>query len=158
MATNNKTLMYVGGAGILGLLIYEWWKGNQATAVTTTTTTTLATSSAPAAGSAAVEIPQTVPNSGVSSPMTILLPNPAAAAAVPPNGIDVNTYTVVQKWGISDGRAPVLAMLAAAVPSEYAGMYDIIVNAWGANKPVTQAQTQFWDNLRNKYDPQHLSW
>lgn len=155
MAKNN-TLLWVGGAGIAGLLVYEWWKGNQGTAAAVTNTAPGLNSIAPPPGSLTTELPISVANTGVGMPLQLTVPNLAAAG--PPNGIDPTVYTVVQKWGTTDGRAPVMAMLAAAVPSEYAGMYDIIVNAWDAGVQITQTQDDFWNNLRAKYDPQHLSW
>lgn len=39
----NHTLLYVGLAGIAGLLLFEWWKNQQAATTTTITTGTTAT-------------------------------------------------------------------------------------------------------------------
>ncbi len=75
-----------------------------------------------------------------------------------PNGIDPTVYSTVMQWVNSDGRPPVLAFGAAAVPAEFAGMYDIIVNAWGKGLNPTTAQSNFWNGLRNEYDPLHKYW
>jgi hypothetical protein len=87
---------------------------------------------------------------------TVQVVNPVALAL--PYGMDPNVWSVVQKWAQTDGRAPVLNMAAAGIISEYAGMYDIIVNAWDAGVPVNAQQTAFWDALRAKYDPTHAVW
>jgi hypothetical protein len=75
-----------------------------------------------------------------------------------PNGIPANVYSVVQSWAQGDGRAPVLVMAAANVPSEYAGMFDIITNYWDQNIKPGTAQLTFWNNLRGKYDPGDEIW
>jgi len=39
----NHTLLYVGLAGIAGLLLFKWWENQQGATTTTTTTSTTAT-------------------------------------------------------------------------------------------------------------------
>lgn len=75
-----------------------------------------------------------------------------------PNGIEQTVYDTVQAWAKADGRAPVLAMAAANNPTEYNGMYNLIVNFWQKGIPSNATETTFWDNLRSKYDPNHQSW
>jgi hypothetical protein len=82
----------------------------------------------------------------------------ATVAPGVPAGIDPTVYSIVQSWAIDDNRAPVLRMAAAAIPAEYAGMYDIITNYWDKNIPVGISQTTFWNNLRGKYDPGDPIW
>lgn len=77
----------------------------------------------------------------------------ATVQNIAPNGIAANVWSTVQSWAQTDGRAPVLNMAAAAVPSEYAGMYDLITNYWDAKVAPGPAQVTFWNNLRAKYDP-----
>jgi hypothetical protein len=77
------------------------------------------------------------------------------ATAVPSNinGIDPTVYSVVVDWAQNDGRAPVLRFATAAVPSEFAGMYNLITNFWDKNIAPTPAEVTFWNQLRAKYDP-----
>lgn len=138
----NHTLLIVGLIGIGGIIAYEWWKGSSA--ATATTTTAMTTTG--------------LPTDGVIAPPSSAVTATAATPSIPANGIDPTVWAVVQKWGTTDGRQPILAMLAAAVPSEYAGMYDIITNYWDKNVALTQTQVDFWNNLRDKYDPTHQSW
>lgn len=84
-------------------------------------------------------------------------PGPALAT-VTPGGIDPTVYATVMSWVNADGRPPVIAFGAAAVPSEFNGMYDIIINQWQPNLPPTPARTAFWNALRNEYDPNHKYW
>lgn len=75
-----------------------------------------------------------------------------------PSGITSQVYSVVQSWAQTDGRAPVLQMAAANVPSEYAGMYDLITNYWDQNIKPGSTQVTFWNALRAKYDPGDAIW
>ena len=133
---DKKTLLIVGVIGVGGIFFYEWWKKKQTAASSTTTAS---------GGNSYIS-----PGNGLT---TLPATNPSASSA-----ISANVLATVQKWGEADGRAPIKAMLAAMVPVEYNGMYDIIINAWDAGKPPTTAQQLFWDNLRTKYDPTHQVW
>jgi hypothetical protein len=101
-------------------------------------------------------LPATTTAEGANNPGQTL-PVPTVVPTLPP-GIDPTTYAAVQKWAQADNRAPVLTMAAAAVPSEYNGMADIILNYWDAGRPIGQTQTDFWNALRAKYDPTHQIW
>lgn len=160
---NNNTLLWVallGGAGFL------WYKSSA-----TTTTTTATPGVADTAGGPEDLHPIALPVNSApiySSPTQTISVATASVlpAAVPqtitadvlPAGISQLVYNTVMTWAYADGRAPIKAMANALVPAEYAGMYDIITNQWGKNQPATAAQRTFWDNLRKKYDPQHLLW
>lgn len=99
------------------------------------------------------------PTSGVMTPGLVVSPVPSQVLPVMtnspaiPNGIDPTVYATVMKWAQTDGRGPVLAMAAAAVPSEYAGMNDLITNYWNARVSPGKTQISFWNALRAKYDP-----
>lgn len=108
----------------------------------------------------AIPLPASTPTGG-TLPVTTQTALPAPAPSLPatsgngaPNGIDPTVYARVMAWINQDGRPPVLAMGAAAVPSEFAGMYNIISNNLWGNSSVTD----FWNALRNKYDPDHKYW
>jgi hypothetical protein len=117
-----------------------------------------------AAAPPAPALPPGTPTTGVLPTTTQTAAGTAAPTSMPvtsggaPNGIDPTVYATVMSWVNSDGRPPVMAFGAAQVPSEYAGMYDIIVNQWMANASPTPARTAFWNSLRNKYDPNHKYW
>lgn len=145
----TSPLLWIGLAGVAGILIYEWWKGQQAAAPAATTTT-------PTASTATTELPSGVETS-VMTP-TQLTTQQVAPSTTAPAGIDPSVYATVQQWGLGDGRGPVLAMLAANVPAEYQGMYNLIVNYWDAGVQPSADAITFWNNLRTEYDPTHQSW
>lgn len=99
------------------------------------------------------------PTGGVTTPGLAVQPVPSQTLPVItnspaiPSGISQTVYSTVMSWAQTDGRGPVLAMAAAAVPMEFAGMYDLITNYWDKNVPPGVPQVQFWNNLRAKYDP-----
>lgn len=132
-------LLFIGLAGIGGLAYYEW-KKKQTAAGTTTVTSSSGT------------------NYISPSPGLTTLPATSQGNTLNPSPISADVAGVVQKWGHTDGRPPVQTMLAAMVPTEYNGMYDIITNYWNKGVAVGQTQQVFWNGLRNKYDPQHISW
>jgi hypothetical protein len=153
----NRTLLYIGLA-LGGYLAYRWWENKQAA--------TAPGAPAPVVPPNASTLinPTNIPSSGIIAPRGQTQVPPALApistTILPTNSssIDPQTISVVQKWANTDGRAPVLQMAAAMVPSEYAGMYDLIVNFWDAGVSPDQAHVDFWNNLRTKYDPTHQSW
>lgn len=147
MAKSHNTLLWIGAAGIGGLLLYKWWQGKSAAAVAPEAANPVST----------LSNPTNIPQSGVIAVPTVQQAQPGQMLQLP-SGIDPTMYSVVQKWADTDGRPPVLAMAAANVPAEYAGMYDIISNYWDASVPVGATQQTFWDNLRTKYDPNHQYW
>lgn len=147
----NSPWLEVGLLGGLVALGYYMWQKNQATAAAASPTIPVSPNGLPAAqtpaapGEAVVSVPsQTLPVATVSPGI--------------PNGIDPTVYAAVQQWAQEDGRAPVLAMAAAAVPAEYAGMNDLITNYWDKNLKPGVAQVTFWNNLRAKYDPGDAIW
>lgn len=152
----NRTLLYIGLA-LGGYLAYRWWENKQAAAP-----------GAPAPvvppNASTLINPTNIPSSGVIAPRGNIQTPPALApisTTILPtstSSIDPQTISVVQKWANTDGRGPVLQMAAAMVPSEYAGMYDLIVNFWDAGVSPDQAHVDFWNNLRTKYDPTHQIW
>lgn len=134
-------LLIAGGAYVA----YRLWEKNKAPA-------------GPIPNTAAV-IPNLPAPGGQTFADQVLAPVPdqqipvATVQNIAPNGIDPTVYQVVQKWAQTDNRAPVLRMAAAAIPSEYAGMYDLITNYWDQNKQPGTVQVNFWNALRAKYDP-----
>ena len=153
----NRKLLYIGVA-LGGYLAYRWWENNKGAA---------------APGAAAPVVPPNastlinptnIPSSGIIAPRgqtqvpPALAPISTTILPTAASSIDPQTISVVQKWANTDGRQPVLQMAAAMVPSEYAGMYDLIMNFWDAGVAPDQAHVDFWNNLRTKYDPTHQSW
>jgi hypothetical protein len=116
---------------------------------------------AAAAPAATPTAPNALPAPG-GSPGLAPVPNQqlpvSTAATTLPAGITSQVYSVVQDWAITDGRAPVLVMAAADIPSEYAGMYDLITNYWDTNTAPGPTQVAFWNALRAKYDPGDAIW
>jgi hypothetical protein len=145
-AKQTPWLMYglLAGGAYVAYRLYQ----NYATAATpaATTTTVPATTSTTAPVTSAVLTPGLSPQ----------LPGSVVPAAIP--GITAQVYSIVQDWATTDGRAPVLAMAAADVPSEYAGMYDLITNYWDQNIAPGPTQVAFWNALRAKYDPGDAIW
>lgn len=92
-----------------------------------------------------------------NTPMTVQTAT-VAPSNLAPNGIDPTVYATVLKWAQGVATPPVLAFAAAAVPSEYAGMYDLIANVWTPGKNPDSDQIAFWNALRTKYDPNHQYW
>lgn len=164
----NNTIMWLGLVGVVG---YLWYTNKGATTTTTTTALPSLPANQDTAGSPTDLHPIADPVNAaaiITSPTQTI--SAAAASALPPTtpqtvsnetlpaGISQLVYNTVYTWAYADGRMPVKAMANALVPAEYAGMYDIITNQWGKNLPATTAQKTFWNNLRAKYDPQHLLW
>jgi hypothetical protein len=138
--------LLAGGAYAAYLLYQNYVSGQTAAAATTTPATAPVTSLPPAGG--------TLTNAPVPSqqlPVSTTIPTL-------PSGITAAVYSVVQSWAQDDGRAPVLQMAAAEVPSEYAGMYDLITNYWDKNIAPGATQVTFWNALRAKYDPGDAIW
>jgi hypothetical protein len=123
-----------------------------------------ATTAAPAVATGTPIIPVLPTPTGQTINNQVMAPVPSQQIPVAtiqpslPNGITSSVYSVVQSWAQTDGRAPVLVMAAANVPSEYAGMYDLITNYWDKNISPGPAQVTFWNNLRGKYDPGDAIW
>lgn len=139
--------------------LYENYAGGAAPAATTATTTTPAgtvTSSTPLTTIRPI-LPapggQTIADQVLSPVPSQLLPVATTTTSGDPADIPPDQYSVVQSWAQEDGRAPVLMMAAANVPTEYAGMYDLITNAWDKNVKPNATQVAFWNALRAKYDP-----
>ena len=163
---DNKTLLLIG-VGVAGYFI---WKHMQTQASTATALPAPSPNGTPTATPGVFPLPSmTTPAGTIVNPAQIL-PVPASPVMIQPSqvftlpaGITQDMYTTVMNWAQTDGRAPVLQMAAAMVPSEYAGMYDLITNFWdkgispGSN-PAYQPEVDFWNNLRAKYDPQHIVW
>lgn len=143
----KNTLLIVGVLGIGGVVAYEYWKKKQNPAAPTSSS-----------GSGNNGSGYLVPPTQSSLPATNMPSSPNSPSASG-GGIDPTVIHVVQGWASADGRTPVLAMAKAMIPAEYNGMYDVITNYWnkGVSAGGTPAMT-FWDNLRNKYDPQHAQW
>lgn len=140
MAKKVSNLLLIGGVGVVTWLLLR--------KKSTPGTTPLPGSSAP---------PVTTVQQPQQLPMQVTTPAPISSGAIPQA-----EYAAVQSWANQDGRPPVLAMAAARDRSEYDGMYDLI-QAWAAVVPgqawsPSQAQTEFWNTLRSKYDPQHKYW
>lgn len=137
MAKKASNLLLIGGVGLVTWLLLR------------------KKSAIPTPGSAtppvtAVQQPQQLPVQATT-------PAPISSGAIPQT-----EYAAVQNWANQDGRPPILAMAAARDRSEYDGMYDLI-QAWAAVPPgqawnPTPDETEFWNTLRNKYDPQHKYW
>lgn len=145
MAQKNHTLLVVGLLGIGGIVAYEWWKNRTIAPVAV-----LDTSGTPTTAVMPVNTTTTTVQSGSGQLSTIA---PATTQA-----IDPAVVASVQAWANQDGRAPVLAMAAAMVPSEYQGMYTLINDYWNKGIAPSQQYVDFWNNLRSKYDPTHTSW
>lgn len=142
MDKNTKRMLFTL-AGIAGIyLAYEAYTKNQ---------------------SASLPPPPVVPTGGtlpVTTQTATATPAPSLSptSGSAPNGIDPTVYATVMQWVNEDGRPPVIAFGQAAVPAEFNGLYDIIVNQWQTGAPATAARTAFWNNLRNEYDPNHKYW
>jgi hypothetical protein len=161
MAQKNHTGLIIGIAVIGGFVAYEWWKGQQAGGTTTTTNVQ------DTAGGGTTSLP--VSTVAVANTPVETISN-AVQASIPPTGpVDINgnplpsgitqeVYNKVYSWAHSDGRAPVITMAQAMIPAEYNGMYDIITTQWTTGVAATPAQVKFWNDLRDKYDPQHKQW
>lgn len=144
MATENKTWLWLGLLGVGGYILYRHMQSQQTALVALPAGTAVAPAGQVDASPAAI--------------ITQTAAQPAAATV--PNGIDPTVYATVLKWAQNDGRPPVLAFAAAAVPSEFNSLYQIMLNFWdtGTRVPNPSPQQQFWDDLRTKYDPQHIYW
>ncbi len=142
--SNASNLLAVGLLAGIGYLVYRTHQRNQAILVAATPGPTLSETGLPPStgfpGGAAVP--------SQTFPVATILPGV-------PNGIDPTVYARVQQFVMEDGRAPVIRFGAAAIPSEYAGLYDIAVNFWDKNikVPSGSPQEKFWNQLRAKYDP-----
>lgn len=165
--SKNNFLLY-GLLAVGGYFAYDYWKKNEGASVTATTTTPLL---GPATAGSPTESPiDTTPvnQTAVISPVETI--STQTAAAIPagnpvdingkplPAGITQQVYNTVYGWAKSDGRIPVMQFAAALIPSEYNGLYDLITNDWNKSGMATPPQVAFWDNLRKKYDPNHVSW
>jgi hypothetical protein len=154
MAAKKETpwLMYalLAGGAYVAYRLYE----NYATATPAASTAT-GTTPAPTTSVPSLPAPggQTLPSGQVLAPVPGQNIPVSTVASSLPTGITQAEYSAVQSWAQEDGRAPVLRMAAAQVPSEYAGMYDIITNAWDKNVAPNATQLAFWNALRAKYDP-----
>lgn len=161
-AKKTPWLTYVLLAGV-GYVAYKLYESYATPAAATTTTASAATTTAPTAGPLKV-IPALPAPAGQTIADQVLAPVPSQLLPVAtispslPSGITQAVYSVVQDWATTDGRAPVLAMAAAQVPSEYAGMYDLITNYWDKNIAPGPTQVTFWNALRAKYDPGDAIW
>jgi hypothetical protein len=166
MAKKNNTILWLAVLGVGGYLLYK----NSATTATTSTTNLLPAPGDTAGGNAEDLNPIGTPITAVISPVQTVSVTTANAGNAPvtqnvttdgtplPAGITQDMYNKVMTWAYADGRGPIKVMANNLIPSEYAGMYDIIVNQWGANAKATAAQTKFWNDLREKYDPTHKVW
>ena len=145
MSKDNTLWLMLVAAGGIGA-VYVWHKSHATTAPAGSSPFV---PSLPAAGG------QTLPSGQVLAPVPSQQLPVATVSNMSPGMIDPNVWSVVQSWAQEDGRAPVLNMASAQVPSEYAGMYDIISNFWDKNVKIQpgSAQETFWNNLREKYDP-----
>jgi hypothetical protein len=146
------TYLLIAGGAYGGYVLYQKYKANTATAPPgALPNTTAAVPNLPAPGGQIVDGQVMSPVPSQQLPVSTLAPTT-------PNGIDPTVYSIVQSWAMTDNRAPVLRMAAAAVPSEYAGMYDLITNYWDKNIPPGPAQVAFWNTLRSSYDPGDAIW
>jgi hypothetical protein len=145
--------LLVGGAYVAYKLYENYAAGTTAAAAAPGATTPLTSvPSLPAPGG------QTTASGQVLAPVpSQQLPVSTVSSSLPA-GIPAQVYSTVMSWAQTDGRAPVLQMAAANVPAEYAGMYDIITNAWDKNIKPSAAQTAFWNALRAKYNPGDKIW
>lgn len=147
MATSKKTWLTLGLVAAGGIGLWYWWNNNK-----------VAAGPAGPPGTMPVIPPLPAPGGQVINDQ-VMAPVPsqqlpvATVMNIAPNGIPPQVYSIVQSWAQTDNRAPVLNMAAAAVPSEYAGMYDLITNYWDKNIAPGPTQVNFWNNLRAKYDP-----
>lgn len=136
------------GGGYVAYRLYQNYAAGSAPAATIPTSTTLQTTA----------LPTPTGSSGNAPVPSQQIPVSTASSSNLPSGITSTMYSVVQSWAQGDGRAPVLRMAAAMVPAEYAGMYDIITNAWDKNIKPNATQTAFWNALRKEYDPSGSIW
>lgn len=67
-------------------------------------------------------------------------------------GISSTVYSAVATWAQDDGRAGALQLLANCIPTEFANMYDIIVNDWDKTGQATPTQTANWNAIVKKYN------
>lgn len=144
MATKKTPWLTYGLIAAAGVGVWYFWQKNQPATTTPGTVPVIPPLPAPGGQTVADQVLAPVPSQQIPV---------ATTAPALPNGIPANVYSVVQSWAQEDGRAPVLNMAAADVPSEYAGMYDLITNYWDAKVQPGPAQVTFWNNLRAKYDP-----
>ncbi len=147
------TYALLAGGAYVGYVLYEKYKASAtpATAPGGLPNTTTGIPPLPAPGGQVLSDQVLAPVPGQTLPVSTLVP-------LSPAGIDPNVYSIVQGWAMDDNRAPVLRMAAANVPSEYAGMYDLITNYWDKNIQPGEAQVIFWNALRAKYDPGDAIW
>jgi hypothetical protein len=142
------TYALLAGGAYASYVLYQKYKATGGTpgapGVVPNTSTVVPSLPAPGGQSVSDQVLSPVPSQQL--PVSTVVPNI-------PNGIDPAVYSVVQGWAMYDNRAPVLNMAAAGIPSEYAGMYDIITNYWDKNIAPGAAQLTFWNALRQKYDP-----
>jgi hypothetical protein len=148
------TYALLGGAAYVAYILYNNYQTQQAAAAATPAGsvpgTTPVQPALPAPGGQVINNTVMSPVPSQQLPVATLLPTG--------NGITQSVYSVVNDWAQQDGRAPVLVFAAADIPSEYAGMYDIITNYWDKNIAPGPTQTQFWNALRAKYDPGDAIW
>lgn len=158
MPTNKTpwlTYVLLAGGAYVAYKLYE----NYSTAATpaSSSTTTAATTTTKVIPALPAPAGQTIADQVLSPVPSQLLPV-ATITSTLPTGITEAVYSVVQDWATTDGRAPVLTMAAAMVPSEYAGMYDLITNYWDKNIAPGPTQVAFWNALRAKYNPGDAIW
>lgn len=147
--------MWVGLAGG-AVLLWMYLKKKNAASATGPTTTLPAMQPTTANASNPTQLLPVASTTPVTTTAQVLDVTPAA-----PNGIDPTVYATVSNWVVEDGnKPPKVAMQQAAVPAEFNGMYDLIINWWDKGVPVPYGspEQQFWDALRTKYDPTHIYW
>lgn len=143
------------GVALGGYLLYDYFtnKTSSATSLPSGSPTSLPVVPASASG----DVPNNPAGSGPGGTGPVVSTSPTAMPAG--NTIPSVVYQTIQKWANEDGRAPVKAMAAANQAAEYMGMYDLITNVWNKGlTPQNQGQIDFWDTLRNKYDPGDPVW
>lgn len=159
----HSPLLWVGLAGGAVLLWMYIKKKNEAAAAATMTPAALPALQA-TPGNAANPT-QLLPVATVQPTVTLQTAGPVVPVTpAAPNGIDPTVYQTVMEWAATAPNNPsIQKFAAAAVPSEFAGMYNLITNFWdkgiqpGSN-PAYQPEVDFWNNIRAEYDPQHIYW
>jgi hypothetical protein len=77
--------------------------------------------------------------------------NLSASPTVVNVGIDPVQQGIVAAWANGTGSQGAINLANSQIPSEIAGMYDIITNDWSKTGIATPAQTAFWNSVVAKY-------
>lgn len=145
MKSSTTKLLIWGGIGAAGVAFWYFFFGPGATPATASPSSPLRTTALP--GSPSVGLPQ-----GAVDVRTATGAQLNQTQNGPCPGISSTVYSAVATWAQGDGRAGALQLLANCDPTEFANMYDIIVNDWDKSGVASPTQTANWNAIVKKYN------